>query len=231
MEPTPLALKAWSLNQWTTRWVLVLNFFDPQFPYLQNEDNNCISSDVVRIQWDHIYKAYSILPATWELFTISGGSEVKESARSVGDPGLIPGSGRFPGKGNGNPLRYSCLENPKGRGAWRATVHGVSKSWTRLSDLHFHHHHHHHCFQVHVIYHLSTLKVLHPKLENQRVNSLEGTLLAPGRIQFWELDQMTPGFSFPSQWLGALTAPPAPKGVGTHSRRSQVELDFLPLLL
>ena len=47
--------------------------------------------------------------------------------------GSIPGSGRSPGEGNGNPLQYSCLENPMGRGAWGATVHGVAKSRTRLS--------------------------------------------------------------------------------------------------
>ena len=51
--------------------------------------------------------------------------------------GSIPGSGRSPGEGNGNPLQYSCLENPMGRGAGWATVHGVSKSWTRLSDFTF----------------------------------------------------------------------------------------------
>ena len=58
---------------------------------------------------------------------ISGGSEGKESACSAGDPGLIPWSGRCPGEGTGNPLQYSCLENPMGRGAWWATVHGVTK--------------------------------------------------------------------------------------------------------
>ena len=52
--------------------------------------------------------------------------------------GLIPGSGRSPGEGNGYPLQYSCLENPLDRGAWQATVHGVTKSWTQLSDHHFH---------------------------------------------------------------------------------------------
>ena len=46
----------------------------------------------------------------------------------------IPGSGRSPGEGNGNPLQYSCLENPMDRGAWWATVHGVAKSRTQLSD-------------------------------------------------------------------------------------------------
>ena len=48
--------------------------------------------------------------------------------------GLIPGSARSPGEGNGNPLQYSCLENPMGRGSWWAAVHGVAKDQTRLSD-------------------------------------------------------------------------------------------------
>ena len=51
----------------------------------------------------------------------------KESACNAGDPGLIPGLERFPGEGNGNPLQYSCLENPTNRGAWQATVHGVAR--------------------------------------------------------------------------------------------------------
>ena len=59
-----------------------------------------------------------------------GGSEVKASASNTGHLGSIPGSGRSPGEGNGNPLQYSCLENPMDRGAWWATVHGVTKSWT-----------------------------------------------------------------------------------------------------
>ena len=66
-----------------------------------------------------------------------GGSEVKVSASNVGDLGLIPGLGRSPGEGNGNPAQYSCLENPIDRGAWWATVHGVAKSQTRLSDFTF----------------------------------------------------------------------------------------------
>jgi len=63
-----------------------------------------------------------------------GGSDSKESACSVGDLGLIPELGRSPGGGHGNPLQYSCLENPMDRGAWRATVHGVAKSWTQMSN-------------------------------------------------------------------------------------------------
>ena len=62
------------------------------------------------------------------------GSEGKEAVCDVGDPGSIPGLGRSPGEGNGNPLQYSCLEIPMDRGAWQATVHGVAKSWTRMSD-------------------------------------------------------------------------------------------------
>ena len=64
-----------------------------------------------------------------------GGSEVKVSACNAGDLGLISGSGRYPREGNSNPVQYSCLENPMDRGAWWATVHGVAKSGTRLSDL------------------------------------------------------------------------------------------------
>ena len=63
-----------------------------------------------------------------------GGSGSKESACNAGDLGLIPGSGRSSGGGNGNPLQHSFLENSRDRGAWWATVHGVAKSQTQLSD-------------------------------------------------------------------------------------------------
>ena len=66
-----------------------------------------------------------------------GGSDGEESTRSAGDPVSIPGLGRSPGEGNGNPLQYSCLENPMDRGVWQATVHGVTESdtteWLSLS--------------------------------------------------------------------------------------------------
>ena len=65
----------------------------------------------------------------------------KESACQCRRPGFDPWEGRSSGEGNGNPLQYSCLENPMDRGAWRATVHtvhGVTKSRTRLSSYHFH---------------------------------------------------------------------------------------------
>ena len=64
-----------------------------------------------------------------------GGAEVKASASNAGDPGSIPGSGRSPGEGNGNPLQDSCLENSMDGGAWQATIHGVAKSQIRLSDI------------------------------------------------------------------------------------------------
>ena len=63
-----------------------------------------------------------------------GGSVVKSLPASARDAGSIPGSGRSPGEGNGTSLQYSCLGNPMDRGAWRATVHGVAKSQTRLSN-------------------------------------------------------------------------------------------------
>ena len=68
---------------------------------------------------------------------IPGGLVSKESACNEGDArdvGLISGLGRSPGEGNGNPLQDSCLENPRDRGAWRATAHGVAKSQTQLSN-------------------------------------------------------------------------------------------------
>ena len=59
---------------------------------------------------------------------------VKNLPANAGDTGVIPGSGRAPGGGNGNPLQYSCLEHSMDRGAWQATIHRVAKSQTRLGD-------------------------------------------------------------------------------------------------
>ena len=64
------------------------------------------------------------------LVSSSGGSSVKNPPANALDTGLLPGWGRSPGEGNGNPLQYSCLENPMDRGAWRATVPCGGKSWT-----------------------------------------------------------------------------------------------------
>ena len=70
-----------------------------------------------------------------KVLSFPGDSEVKASACNAGDLGSIPGLGRSPGEGNGNPLHYSCLENPMDRGAWWDILHGVAKSRTRLSDF------------------------------------------------------------------------------------------------
>ena len=74
---------------------------------------------------------------TWHnnLWICIGGSDGKESACSAGDTGSIPGSGRSPGEGSGNPLQGCHLEDPMERGPWQATVHGVAKSQTLLSNF------------------------------------------------------------------------------------------------
>ena len=69
-----------------------------------------------------------------DMWDFPGGSDGKETTSNAGDLGLTPWLGRSPGGGHGNPLQYSCLENPVDRGAWQATVHGVTKSRTRLRD-------------------------------------------------------------------------------------------------
>ena len=82
--------------------------------------------------------ATSLIPCFGLWFTSYLGlpysSNSKESACNAGDLDSIPGSGRSSGEGNGNPLQYSCLENPTDRGAWWATVRGIAKSRTRLSN-------------------------------------------------------------------------------------------------
>ena len=66
-----------------------------------------------------------------------GCSGSKESACNVEDPGSIPGSGRSPEEGNGNPFQYSCLENSMDTGAWQAIVHGFAKNRTQLNNFHY----------------------------------------------------------------------------------------------
>ena len=83
---------------------------------------------------DRGWDGWMASPTQW-VWIWAGGSEVKASAYNVGDLGLISGLGRSLGEGNGNPLQYSCLENPMDGGAWWATVHRVAKSQTRLSDF------------------------------------------------------------------------------------------------
>ena len=66
------------------------------------------------------------------------GKESAYNAGASGDAGLVPVLGRYPGGGHGNPLQYSCLENPMDKGAWSVTVHRVAKSWTQLKRLSMH---------------------------------------------------------------------------------------------
>ena len=68
------------------------------------------------------------------MWGFSGGSEVKNLPANAGDKGLILASGKSPGEVNGNTLLHSCLRNPMDRGAWQASVHGLHKSWTLLSN-------------------------------------------------------------------------------------------------
>ena len=86
-----------------------------------------------------IIQTRALLRIKEELLIIMGfpaGSDGKVSACSAGDPGSIPGSGRSPGEGNGNPFQYSFLENPMNGGAWQATVHGVTKESDTTERLH-----------------------------------------------------------------------------------------------
>ena len=104
----------------------------------------CVTSFIFPWIYHDFPRSFQLKSPTWILavFTLllwgfPGGSEVKASGCSAGDLGSIPGLGRSPGEGNGNPLQHSCLENPMDRGAWWSTVHGVAKSRTRLSDFTF----------------------------------------------------------------------------------------------
>ena len=86
---------------------------------------------------DHIsHLIFLILLATFKPSLVA---QMVVSVYNAGDLGSIPGLGRSPGEGNANPLQSSCLEKPMDRGAWWATVHGIAKSWTRLSNFTFGH--------------------------------------------------------------------------------------------
>ena len=97
----------------------------------------CLFSEFCFIWWWRYFSQLKYI--YWKLFQwdFPGGSDGKASAYNAGDPGSIPGLGRSPGEGNGNPLQYSCLENPMDGGTWEATVHGVPKSQDTTERLHF----------------------------------------------------------------------------------------------
>ena len=100
--------------------VLILNFLHWQYHVSLMTFDRCKPGST-KVPFLYIYLAFP------------GSSHGKESDCNAGDPGLITGLEGSPGKGNGNLLQYSCLENSMDRGAWWATVHGVTKSRTRLS--------------------------------------------------------------------------------------------------
>ena len=126
-----LNIKCWNVQQssaihWfklSAKQVRITDFILDHFFYHPLVDSPSIWVDSI---WTVLYG---------KLRFPSGGSAVKASACNVGDLGSIPRSGRSPGERKGNPLQYSCLENAMDGGAWWATVHGVAKSWTRLSDF------------------------------------------------------------------------------------------------
>ena len=102
-----------------------------------------ITNAIMNIHVQYSFLCGHVFSIRWNIFLgtellghmgFPGGSDGKESACIVRDLGLIPGLGRSPGEGNGNPLQYSCLENPMDGGTWQGTVHGVAKSWTQLSN-------------------------------------------------------------------------------------------------
>ena len=91
-----------------------------------NQDHGCHIFYCLSHQGSHIYKQKQDFP---------GGSDSKASVYNARDLGSSPGLGRSPGEGDGNPLQYYCLENPMERGDWQATLYGVAKSQTQLSDF------------------------------------------------------------------------------------------------
>ena len=114
-------------------WVRSLGGEDP----LEKEMATHSSTLAWKIPWEEPGRLQSMgsykVGHNWETL-LPVGSPGKESACNSGDPGSIPALGRSPGEGNGNPLQYSCLENPMDKGDWQATVHGAAKSQTRLSQ-------------------------------------------------------------------------------------------------
>ena len=113
--------RVWDLEQANWVWIFITVFA------------SCVTLGK-SLNLSGLISSKSRLSCTWCIWAsqwLSG----KEAACSVGDAGSIPGLGKSPGGGHGNPLQYSCLENLMDRGAWWGTVHRVAKSWTRLSDL------------------------------------------------------------------------------------------------
>ena len=142
LEYSSLPLTFWSLAMWLLHCLFMVRhdievFQTCHFILSQGQKEITISIRTIWIHQPHgtghhNWESNCFGWKIWLLFP--GGSDGKESACNAGDLGSILGLGRLPGEGNGNPLKYSCLENPMDRGAWQSTVHGVTKNWTWLSD-------------------------------------------------------------------------------------------------
>ena len=104
-------------------------------PWIRPGTEKKINGKVGEIEIGLLYCARMNVRVLIIISQFPGSSDGKAYSYNVGDLGSISGLGRSPGEGNGNPPQYSCLENPMDQGAWWATVHGVSKSWTRLSNF------------------------------------------------------------------------------------------------
>ena len=124
---------AWvfSVKEALSPFPALLSFIQPRHPSFQEPlpDPPAVGSLPLRHSTDHAALEFSSHSPT-RLGGFPGGSDANLSACNAGDLGLIPGSGRSPGEGNGNPLQNFCLENSMDGGAWWAIVQGVAKSWT-----------------------------------------------------------------------------------------------------
>ena len=108
------------------------NYFSCCFSRTSKELTTCFMSIMPFSQCRH--SSLALLRHWAEILGFSGGSDGKESTCNSGDLGFSPWVGKIPVEGNGYPLHYSCLENSMDRWPWRATVHGVAKSWTWLNN-------------------------------------------------------------------------------------------------
>ena len=121
-------------------WAIILTTWPRQHSYiiLSSWMSPFVAPSLQRFQKKVLTHTLPFCPnlnkASFSHYVSLNGSDSKESDWKAGNPGLIPRSGRSPGEGNSNPLQYSCLENSMVRRAWRATLQGIAKSQTWLSD-------------------------------------------------------------------------------------------------
>ena len=142
----PCLVTCW-MNKWKSEYSWLFVLVGPAFTIQRTADRNIWETIIPEtsqkqstfaISWqlliEYLHFIYNYLHSIYIVLGIIKGLprwlSGKESIYQAGDPGSISGLGRFPARGNGNPLQYSCLENPVDRVAWWATVHIVTKSWT-----------------------------------------------------------------------------------------------------